>query len=157
MSQTEFGIRPTPRQFTWIVLLTSLWVHVSEVARYFGYVIPATRSFHGNRAGIAEMDLRIFAIWGLWDTLLTVIVVTATWFAIQVHGVRPLAWMGAATFVWFAFFVLFWVGSANMGLSSWHTLWIALPLSWVEMVVAAWIAATLLQRKTLGETSAVTA
>ncbi len=54
----------TPRRFAYVVLITSIWVNVSVIARYFLYVMPRTRAFFGDRSGIAQIDIPIALILG---------------------------------------------------------------------------------------------
>ena len=131
------------KQFTLITLLTSLWIHTSEVFRYFVIVMPKIRQFFDGRMGIAEMDIRIFSIWGAWDFLLTAILVVAFWLCSKLYGNTPRTILLSGTMVWLSIFVIFWVATANMGLSNWNLLLIVLPLSWVEMVVGSLIASRL--------------
>lgn len=134
---------PSWRQLARVTLLTSLWVHASEVFRYFAFVMPAMQAHFSNQPGIAEMDLTIFLIWGVWDTVLSFGIVLTTWLFVRVFGDHRSSIVLAASFTWLNVFVIFWLGSANMGTAAWSTLGIALPLSWLELVVAAWIAAWL--------------
>ena len=71
MINTDFNLK----QFVVITLIVSIWVNISEVFRYFVFVMPSMRTYFAGRVGIAEMDLSIFAIWGLWDTVLTAVLV----------------------------------------------------------------------------------
>ncbi|QLG45850.1 hypothetical protein [Costertonia aggregata] len=135
-----------PKRFVIITLITSIWINVSEVFRYFVLVMPRVKAFFNNKEGVAEMDWGIFAIWGLWDTLLTGVLVFVFWLYASVFGHSNRSAMISGTIVWSAVFVIFWVATANMGLSEWNILWIALPLSWIEMVVGAWIASKLYYR-----------
>lgn len=134
------------KHFTMITLLTSIWINISEVFRYFVLVMPRVKSFFDDRQGIADMDYSIFAIWGLWDTLLTGVLVFAFWLYSRVFGNSNRSVMISGTLVWLAVFVIFWVATANMGLSEWKILWITLPLSWLEMVIGAWIASKLYKK-----------
>ena len=131
------------KQFIFIVLLTSIWINISEVFRYFVFVIPRLKEFFDDQPGIVEMDLGIFLIWGFWDTLLTAILVFILWLYSIVFGKGFKSVIISATTVWLSVFVIFWVATANMGLSSWKILLITLPLSWLEMVVGAFIASKL--------------
>lgn len=131
------------QQFLTVTLLTSIWVHISEVFRYFVFVIPRTQEFFNDQIGVAQMDLGIFTIWGLWDTLLTGLVVFLFWIYSQVFGNSVKSVLMSATISWAFFFVLFWVGAANMGISDWKILWITLPLSWLEMFLASLLASKL--------------
>ncbi|WP_271783171.1 hypothetical protein [Aquimarina algiphila] len=136
MSNTNFNLK----QFIIITLITSIWINASEVFRYFVLVMSRIKSFFENKAGIAEMDVGIFSIWGLWDTLLTAVLVFTFWLYTQTFENTLKSVLIAGTIVWLAVFVIFWVATANMGLSDWNILLITLPLSWLEMIVGAWIA-----------------
>ncbi len=132
------------RSFLWIVLLTSLWINLSEVLRYFLWVRPNTQAYFADRLGIAEMNVLIFSIWGIWDMLLTASLVFTLWLCARQFGNNGIAIWIAATQTWITLFVLFWVATANMGLASWSSIWMTLAWAWLEMVVGAWIAARLL-------------
>lgn len=132
------------KQFLLIVLVTSIWINASEIFRYFVFVMPMTKAYwEGAQHAVAEMDVFIFSIWGLWDTLLTMVLVFVVWLYGQVFGKSLRATISSATLVWAAIFVIFWVAAANMGLSSWNVLFVALPLSWFEMVIGGWISTRL--------------
>lgn len=128
------------KSFITITLITSIWINISEVFRYFVFVMPSVQSFFDYKSGIAEMDIQIFAIWGFWDTLLTAVLVFMYWLYANSFGSSIKSAILSGTLVWAAVFVIFWIATANMGLSDWNILWITLPLSWLEMVVGAWIA-----------------
>lgn len=134
------------KHFVIITLLVSIWINISEVFRYFVLVMPRVKSFLDDIQGVADMDLGIFAIWGLWDTLLTGVLVFVFWLYSRVFGNSNRSVLISGTIVWFAIFVIFWVATANMGLSEWGILWITLPLSWLEMVVGAWITSKLYKK-----------
>lgn len=136
MTATTFNLK----QFLLITLITSIWINISEVFRYFVLVMPRTKVFFHNKEGIAEMDWGIFAIWGFWDTLLTAILVFIFWLYATSYGFNLKSVLISGSLVWSAVFVIFWVATANMGFSDWNILFITLPLSWLEMVVGAWIA-----------------
>lgn len=131
----------TLKRFTQVTILTSIWINLSEVFRYFVFVMPRTKSFFNHQSGIAEMNLGIFAIWGIWDTLLTAILVFVFWLTTQSFGNTTKAIFIGGTTVWASVFVIFWVATANMGLCEWTILGITLSLSWLEMIVGAWMVA----------------
>jgi hypothetical protein len=45
----------------------------------------------------------------------------------------------AGTIPWVFFFMLFWVGLANMNLANWSFIPIPLLLAWIEMIIASYI------------------
>ena len=131
------------KQFLIITLLVSIWINISEVFRYFVLVRPRTKAFFNERDGVAEMDFGIFSIWGFWDTLLTALVVLVFWLFAKSYGNNQKSIFIAGLIVWAAVFVIFWIATANMGLSNWSILLITLPLSLLEMLVGTWLASKL--------------
>jgi len=131
------------RRFAIVVLLVSIWVNASEVFRYFVIVMPATRDFLSVVPGVAPMSLPVFAIWGAWDMLLTACTVFMFWLVAQVFGNNYRSVVVAGTLSWVFFFVLFWVAMCNMALAHPMLALKALPLAWVELVVASYIASVL--------------
>ena len=128
------------RRFLLAVLATSVWVNASEVFRYFVVVMPAVRRHLAMVPDVAPMSGPVLAVWAAWDTILTIFVAACAWLlAGRVRG-RVRGAVAAGTFAWTGFFVLFWLALWNMGLSSPTLPLVALPLAWLEMVVAAWIA-----------------
>ncbi|MEM8808076.1 MAG: hypothetical protein AAGF01_18810 [Cyanobacteria bacterium P01_G01_bin.38] len=131
------------RQFILVTLITSLWVNASEVFRYFVFVMPTLRQSLSAIEGVAPMDWGVFAIWGVWDMLLTGLIVFMFWLFAQRYGNNLRSVIIAGTISWLFFFMLFWLGMVNMGLAEWSLLALALSLSWVELVVASLIASRL--------------
>lgn len=129
-----------------IVLITSIWINASEIVRYFCFVQPAMQAHWSDLDGIAEMNLGIFTIWGLWDTILSLVLVLITGLVLKVVGQKSYTFLYAGTLVWATVFLIFWIGAANMGLASWKLLWIALPLAWLEMIIGSWLAIHLFNR-----------
>jgi hypothetical protein len=124
----------------WITfLITTLWINISETLRYFAVVVPAMREHLSTVANFAPTNLIVFSIWGAWDTLLTLMVMWITWLCMRQPGSKKHFALVAGTTMWFGFFVLFWVGMVNMNLAKTSLALIALPLAWIEMVVAAWL------------------
>lgn len=135
------------KDFIIITLITSLWVNTSEVFRYFVFVRPEMHNYLSMVPNVADMNLGIFAIWGLWDTLLSALYVYLFWLCAQVFGNNIRSVLTSGFMSWCFFFVLFWVGMANMSLSSWAYLLVVLPLTLLETLVAAFIASRLYLKK----------
>ncbi|MEL7006564.1 MAG: hypothetical protein AAFN93_28145 [Bacteroidota bacterium] len=130
------------KQFLFVVLLTSIWINVSEVFRYFVLVIPRVKSFWNDLETVADMNWLIFSIWGIWDTILTAFVVIIFWLYSRAFGDDLRSVVVSGSIAW-GFFLLYWIGAANMGYSNWSILAVTLPLSWLEMVVACYISSKL--------------
>jgi hypothetical protein len=135
------------RAFVLTCIITSLWVNASEVFRYFVFVMPMMRSaLSAAVPGVAPMDLPVFLVWSAWDTVLVLMSVLFYWLYAQQFGATLKSVLVAGTLNWLFFFVLFWVGVMNMGLAQVSLLAIALPLAWLECVVACWVAQKCLLR-----------
>jgi len=128
-------------------IIVSIWVNASEVFRYFVFVRPEMHEYLSVVPNVADMNLVIFSIWGLWDTLLTALYVFLFWLCANVFGNNIKSVLISGVMSWCFFFLLFWVGLANMNLSSWGHLLIVLPLALIETLVAAYIASKLYLKK----------
>lgn len=136
-----------PDKFLKLVLITSIWVNISEVFRYFVIVRPMMQEYLSAIPNVLPMDWGIFSIWGIWDTILTVGIVFIAWLCNRVYGQSTRAIIIAGTTSWALFFLLFWVGLVNMNLSKIDLLAYTLPLSWIETTVGAWITIELLEKQ----------
>ena len=134
------------KDFLIITLLVSIWVNLSEVFRYFLIVRPQMHETLSVIPEVADMSLGIFFIWGLWDTLLTALFVFLFWLCARAFGNHFHTAILSGIVSWCFFFVLFWVGMANMNLASWWFTLIVLPLALIETLVAALIASKLYSR-----------
>ncbi len=138
----------SPQQFLIITLLTSLWVQTSEVFRYLVIVRPEMQEHLSTVPDVANMTIPIFLIWGLWGTLLTGLMVFLFWLCAQAFGNTRKTIVVSGTISWCFFFVLFWIGMANMNLSAWGFAIVVLPLALIETLIASFIASRLYSRYT---------
>lgn len=127
---------PALATFVW----SGLWLTLSEVVRYFAFVMPETREHFSVVPNVAPMSVAVFGWWSLWMLLLTLSVIYAYWLHTKVMGHTYKAVLVSATFSWVLFFVLFWFGSINMGLARLSTAAVALPWAWVELLFTCLIA-----------------
>ena len=136
------------KDFIVVTLITSLWVHASQLARFFPYVKPKLAAFLPTVPNLAPMDnLGILFSWGLWDMLLAALYVGLFWLVAQVNGNTNKSVLISALMSWCFFFVLYWVGTANMNLAPWSMLLVILPLALPETVVASFMASRLYARR----------
>jgi hypothetical protein len=144
VTQSKFPMR----NFILTCFLVSIWVNISEVFRYFVFVMPMTRENFAIVSGIAPMNLPVFLVWGVWDTILVIMTVLMYWLYTERFGKSAQSVVISATLTWSLFFVLFWLGLWNMRLTQPTTAVIALPLAWIEMVIACFIARECFRRFT---------
>jgi len=125
------------RTFLLTFTITTLWINASEVFRYFAFIMPMMQNHLAALPDVAQMNIPIFMIWGIWDTILTFAVVGFSWIYFERMGFGVRNAIISGTLVWASIFVILWLGLYNMNLASLAILSIALPLSWLEMIVAA--------------------
>lgn len=142
MTSPALAARP-PRlwkaPFVFALAMNALWINASEVFRYFAFIMPMTRDALPLLGDVAPMDLRVFLVWGVWDTILVASATMIAWLALDRFGATVRTAVLAGTGIWFTVFVLFWLATLNMNLTTPKIVLMALPLAWVEMVVAALI------------------
>jgi len=139
------SLAPDTRALPWrgwllALLAVSVWINASEVARYVLFVMPMTRESLAMVPGVAPMNLPVFLVWGLWDTLLVGLTVAVYWLVAERFGTGWGPVLAAGTIGWLFLFVLFWVAMLNMNLTRPLIPAIALPWAWGELVVASAIA-----------------
>lgn len=140
MTQSTYLLGTFPSRVFWLtVLVNAVWINASEVFRYFVFVMPMMREAFPQIEGIAPMNLPVFAIWGAWDAILVLAVTGFVFLFLDRFGNGLLQALVAGSLIWTAIFVILWLGLFNMNIATGAILAIALPLSWLEMVVAALI------------------
>ncbi|MEO1574878.1 MAG: hypothetical protein AAFU65_07950 [Pseudomonadota bacterium] len=120
-------------------LVNLLWINASEVFRYFVFVMPMMREAFPGVPDVAPMSLPVFLIWGVWDTIVVSAATLLPWMAMRVFGASPHRAVAYGSGVWLCVFVVLWLGLLNMNLATPRVVAVALPLAWLEMVVAALI------------------
>lgn len=125
--------------FVMSFLLNLVWINASEVFRYFAFVMPMMREAFAAIPEVAPMNLQVFMVWGVWDTILVAAATLIPWMALRTFGGSLRNAVLSGTGVWLAVFGILWLGLYNMNLATPEILGIALPLAWLEMVVASMI------------------
>jgi hypothetical protein len=123
------------RSFLFVLLAAFVWLNVSEVFRYFAFVMPMMRDAMPAVPDVAPMNVTVFMIWGLWDTLLFAVVAVIAWLFHEKFGGGLRNTIAAGTLLWLTIFCIFWLAAYNMNLTVARVPLVALPLAWIEMVV----------------------
>lgn len=119
------------------LVANTIWINISEVFRYFAFVMPMMRNTFPRIENVAPMNAGVFAIWGLWDTILVIATTGFIWLFLERFGYGKRNAILAAVLFWMAVFVILWLGLFNMNLATPKILAVALPLALVEIMVAA--------------------
>ncbi|WP_299295753.1 hypothetical protein [uncultured Tateyamaria sp.] len=119
------------------LIVNFIWINLSEVFRYFALIMPMMRDAFPMIPDVAPMNLPVFLIWGLWDTILVATATIIPWLALATFGGTVKTAVLAGTGVWVGVFGILWLGLFNMNLATPTIVLTALPLAWLEMTVAA--------------------
>lgn len=131
------------KQFVIITLITSIWIHIAEVARAMFVAFPMMEKFFDGRIPIGAMEISNALIWGAWDTLISLILVFIYWLCAIAFGQNFKSIFISGTTTALATIGVFWIANVNTGLGEWSTAAILFPIAWAEMIIGAWIAAKL--------------
>ena len=127
----------TTKGFLYAFALNMIWVNASEVFRYFVFVMDMMQTAFPQIADIAPMNLGVFAIWGVWDTIIVFAICGFSWLFFEKFGYGLGNAVIAGTLFWLSVFVVLWLGLFNMNLATLEILAVVLPLALLEQVVAA--------------------
>lgn len=134
------------RMFLLSLLANFVWINASEIARYFLVVRPMLHEAFPRQLEIAPMNLSIFALWGIWDMVLILGATGFFWLWLDKFGTDLRQIFIASLSFTLTIFGLIWLGIANMGLAPYSLLFAALPLAWLEQIIACAIVAFFLKR-----------
>lgn len=132
----KIDIRDPVRGVLLSFFVNFVWINVSEVFRYFVFVMPMMRDAHPALPDVAPMSVPVFLSWAVWDTILVISVSFIAWLALSKLGLGLRSVLITATGVWAAIFVILWLGLWNMNLATGSIVMIALSLAWFEMLIA---------------------
>lgn len=131
------------KQFVIITLITSIWIHIAEIARALFVAFPRMKAFFENKMVIGEMEISNALIWGLWDTILAAVLVFIFWLTANTFGNNLKSILISAIVTCFATLGIFWIATVNTGLGEWSTAFIVFPIALIEMIIGGWIASKL--------------
>ncbi|WP_117884821.1 hypothetical protein [Aureibaculum luteum] len=131
------------KQFVIITLITSIWIHIAEVGRAMLVAFPLIEKFIAGRIPVGTMDVSNALIWGIWDTLLSAVLVFIFWLCSVAfeNNLKSIIISGTTTAL--ATIGIFWIATVNTGLGEWSAAAIIFPIAWAEMIIGAWIASKL--------------
>lgn len=149
MTTSPSAVIPTHLDRRFLVALAGnfVWVNASEIWRYLAVVRPMLLQVFPGRPGIAPLTLPAIAIWTIWDTILILASTGFYWIYLTWTGPVIRHALLAATALTATVFGLLWLAVFNMGLAPPQFLWTAVPLAWVEQVVAAFIVGWAMARR----------
>lgn len=112
------------------IFLATVWISFSEFIRN-EFLLKSYWSNHYQNMGLTfPSELVNGAIWGLWSLC----------FAIAIFIIsKKFSFWQTIFLSWFTGFVLMWLVVGNMGVLPFNLLYFAIPLSFLEVLVATFI------------------
>lgn len=131
------------KQFLIITIITSIWIHIAEIARTLFVAFHKMESFYAGKFGIIgpnNFQLSHALIWGALDVIISGILVFLTWLCVTVFGKNHKSIIIASTVTAFATIEVFWIATVNFGLGEWKSAFIIFPIALAELIIGAHIA-----------------
>ncbi|KAF0129739.1 MAG: Uncharacterized protein FD155_2331 [Bacteroidetes bacterium] len=112
------------------VIGATVWISLSEFFRN-EFLLKSFWKEHYQQLGIVfPSDPVNGAVWGLWSLLLAL-------FIYMLHS--KFNFIQTSLISWFSAFLMMWVVTGNLGVLPFNLLFAAIPLSLIEVFVAAYI------------------
>jgi hypothetical protein len=137
------------RKLITISLLASIWQQFSQFLRYLFIVKKEVQTTLSTVPNVAIIDVPIFIIWGLWVTVITLLIVFVHYLYTEKFGRSIYSTLVSGTISWMFFYLLFWVGLAQMNLARWQFVPYVLILAWIETIITVFIADKLFKKYSL--------
>lgn len=114
----------------WATLVATVWISLSEFVRN-EFLLKSNWSSHYQQMGLDFPDAPINgAIWGVWSLCFAIVIALVS---------QKFTYWQSVALCWFIGFVLMWLVIGNLSVLPFSILPFAIPLSFVEVAVAAWI------------------
>lgn len=112
------------------ILAAGVWISISEFLRNQFLLINTWREHYLSLGLEFPEDPINGAIWGVWSISFALLI----WMIYKKNS-----FLSTVTMAWLAGFVLMWMVTGNMLVLPFEILYLAIPLSVVEVVIAVWI------------------
>ena len=140
MNTTEDSTLPFPfRAFLSTCFVVSAWISISQTFRYFVIVVPMVRAAYPDAEGIVPINLPVILAWGVWVTIYLFWAISSIWIFLERFGTSIRDSLLAGSLATIPIYGLFWLALYLMNLMTVDVIIIALPMAWVELIVAALI------------------
>ena len=120
-------------------LAVNTWVGISQLFRYFVIVVPMMRAAFPNVEDIVPITWPVVIAWGVWVTIYLAWFVSIIWIFFERFGTTVNIALIAGSMATIPVYGLFWLALYLMSLTTPMIILIALPLAWIELLIAAMI------------------
>ena len=121
------------------VLVATIWISISEFARNQFLLNSYWTEHYKNMGLVFPAEPVNGAIWGIWALVFSAFILVIS---------KRFSFFQTSLLSWVAGFVFMWLVIGNLGVLPFTMLFIAIPLSLVEVFVAVWIIKKLSEHKT---------
>ena len=112
------------------VLLATIWISLSEFVRNEILLKSHWNSHYKAMGLIFPSEPANGAIWALWSLLFAILIFIL---------LKKFSFLQGTFLAWFAGFIMMWVVIGNMNVLPYSILYLAIPLSFLETFLAAYI------------------
>lgn len=124
----------------WQILLVSLWVNIFETLRWMLFAKPSI-DMHFKAANLVLPNEPINnLLWLIWGIIIAVMI-----FIIS----KKFKVLQTTFIVWITVYVLHWIALWNMAVLPINILWLAVPLTFINVLVGALICAKFISKDNL--------
>jgi len=118
------------RKYVLPIFLAAIWISLSEFFRNEFLLKQYWTDHYVSMGLVFPAEPHNWAVWGLWSLMLAV-----SLFIIQ----KRFGFWPSVGLTWWMAFAMMWVVTGNLAVLPLTILYFALPLSLLEIVIAAWI------------------
>lgn len=112
------------------ITITTLWISISEFVRNQYWLLPIWEEHYKNMGLIFPTNPINGAIWGIWATLFSIFIFVLS---------KKFSLIQTTLLCWLSGFIFMWLVIGNMGVLPVKLLLYAIPLSFIEVLVAVGI------------------
>jgi hypothetical protein len=112
------------------ILVAGIWINISETARWL-LVIKSYWTDHYQQLNLVFPNDPVHGIiWLIWGFLLAIVIFLLS---------EKFSLLQTSFISWIAVFVMLWIVLWNINILPVHILWYVIPLSFIEVFIAAFI------------------
>lgn len=140
INKNEEIIMANFKKTIWQILLVSLWVNIFETLRWMLFAKPSI-DMHFKAANLVLPNEPINnLLWLIWGIIIAVMI-----FIIS----KKFKVLQTTFIVWITVYVLHWIALWNMAVLPINILWLAVPLTFINVLVGALICAKFISKDNL--------
>jgi len=124
----------------WQILLVSLWINIFETLRWILFAKPDIDMYFKTANLVLPNETINNILWIVWGIIIAVMI-----FIIS----KRFKVLQTTFIVWLTVYVMHWIALWNMAVLPINILWLAVPLTFINVLVGALICAKLISKENI--------